>query len=78
MIQSTGYEHLTQNAGGAQSLAPNSAMEISPSSSSGAGPSTLVQQQPAGTQSILALELNASTAIPIPDEVAKSPYKTSS
>jgi len=75
MIQSTGYEHLTQNAGGAQSLAPDSTMEISPSSSSGAGPSTLVPQQPAVTQSILALELNASTAIPIPEEVARSPVK---
>jgi len=73
MIQSTGYEHLAQNAGGAQSYAPDSTMGITQSSSSGAGPSTLVPHQPAETQSILALEINASTAIPIPDDIARSP-----
>jgi len=78
MIQSTGYEHLAQNAGGAQSFAPDSTMGDAQSSSSAAGPSAMVPHTACGDavpRDRLALEVNAATAIPIPDDIAMSPEK---
>jgi len=78
MIQSTGYEHLAHNAGGAQSLAPGMTMGDSQSSGSAVGSSVMDTSLACGDavpRDVLALEVNAATAVPIPDDVAMSPEK---
>ena len=80
MPQSTGYEHLAQSAGGAQSFAPNMTSEDI-INVSGAGASSSSIDNAGGDavpRDLLAIEMNTARSVPIPDDVAMSPSKASS